>query len=239
MIYFYCILTGSILQLIGTFFVSVNYFGIEKFRNLKIKIFSLFNHSISYKSNKFRLPLVKEYREFINNKRSGFITITQEERIAFKRVFYYYWYTHYFGGFIGTIIILVILKFFEIDFISYFHGELFPKTPLIWAYLVVAFFFIFSVWSNYEIIRVFVDRWAGTHLPIFVFTLFSLPTIYFILVGELIHLFLVMLLKISFAIVEFIYRETPDGTLGKLSFLLIFLGTILQIVGTWYSMKSG
>ncbi len=57
-------------------------------------------------------------------------------------------------------------------------------------------------------------------------------------VGECVHVTLTWSLKSCIKCLEFIEHRTPDGTVGILGFILLFLGFALQMIGTYLGGAS-
>jgi hypothetical protein len=53
------------------------------------------------------------------------------------------------------------------------------------------------------------------------------------LLGEMVHVTLTYLTKLLVRAIEFIEARTPDGTVGILGFLLLLIGFMLQLIGTY------
>jgi hypothetical protein len=230
-------LLGMIADIIGVFLLLVEAIKLDNFKKLRDRIFIPLDHSVSFSSEKYKPIYAKEFLEHVKRGRPGPFTVKKEEANAYLKVFYHFYFTYYIGGFIVSVIIVCIIHSFFIDLnalissiIGFRVGYLLDVAALLGLLLIVLINWIFTNYYAY--------KFAATDIPIYMFSLITLltpPSIIFMIVGELLHIFLATVDKIVLSSLNFIERKTPDGTIGILGFMLATLGFIMQFYGTWAS----
>jgi hypothetical protein len=76
------------------------------------------------------------------------------------------------------------------------------------------------------------QRWYVAVVLFIMFVLLCIVTGLWML-GELVHMAATKAIKLSTMFVDFIDAHTPDGTVGMIGFLLLLIGFILQMCGTY------
>lgn len=232
---YYFSLLGLIIDIIGVFFLSVEAIKLDNFKKIRDRIFIPFNHSVSYNSPKFQTIYAKGFLDQLNSDSLGSFTVKKEEANAFLKVFYNFYFTHYVGGFIGFLSILYTIHFFFFDINQLMKLEFGYSVSYVHHIIVLALLVVIAL-VNWILTNHYAYRYAATNIPIHAFaiiTIFTPPSLLYMVIGELMHLFLALTDKIVLSTLDFIDRKTVDGTIGIIGFVLVTVGFILQFYGTW------
>jgi hypothetical protein len=221
-------LVGLILDIVGVFLLAVEAIKLPNLQRLRDKVFIPLHHSV--------LPATLEAPRSVRKNRRWrhnpeWIVIEPHEQRSFVKMFKHFYLSHYLGGMLGTLLIVLILQMCGLNIWALFSTR--DIAIFIAVHIVVAL-------VNSYMLGLVAAMFPMTMIPFFIAAILMLypPSLVFMAIGEVMHVGSIKTSRGIISFLNFIDRTTPDGTIGIIGFLFVLIGFILQFIGTWAGSVS-